>query len=207
VNDQPSARKTTDASLIVCVISCAVFFAGCASPNAGGDVGFYLVNVTQTPMYRYGPAQSFGADFNLTKGQRVVMMRREYGYSRVMTDEGQSGYVATEDLVPAPPGPKPTPTANPAPNPTSARVSGGRPLDVPPLPTRGRIRSGPSSANSAAVLQGSPLFGPGDLPPLPENPEKPSVPAPKPEFRFPKPKPGFRVNVPTPAAPGAETKP
>ncbi len=155
-------------------------------------------------MYRYGPAQGFGADFNLTKGQRVVMMRREYGYSRVMTDEGQSGYVATEDLVPAPPAPKstPGPTA-----PTSVRVPSGRHSDFMPLPTRGRNRTGSSSANSAAVLQGSPLFGPEDLPPLPENSEKPAAAVPKPEFRFPKPKPGFRVNLPTPTAvPGAESK-
>lgn len=200
--DSPPYSSFASAFWVVVVALGALVFTGCASSSGAGDVGFYLVNVTQTPMYRYGPAQSFGADFNLTKGQRVVMMRREYGYSRVMTDEGQSGYVATEDLVPAPPGPKPTPEANP----TSARVSGGRPLDVPALPTRGRNRSGPSSANSAAVLQGSPLFGPGDLPPLPENSEKSSAPTPKPEFRFPKPKPGFRVNVPTPAASGAETK-
>lgn len=177
----------------------ALLFAGCESMKSGGDVGFYIVSVPQTAMFRYGPAQSFGADFNLKQGQRVVMMRREYGYSRVMTDEGQSGYVATEDLSPAPPVPK---TSG-----GSARGPGAHPMDFS-NPPRGRNSGGPSSANSNAVLQGGALFGAGDLPPLPEREttEKPRAEMPKPEFRFPKPKPGFRVNVPAAGAAEAEKK-
>jgi hypothetical protein len=105
-----------------------------------------------------------------------------------MTDDGQSGYVATEDLSPAPPPPKPAPVTR-----------GG----LPRLATRGGGRPGVSSAN-ARVIESGPLFGPGALPPLPEpGPTEPPPPpkkkeGSKPEFRYPKPKPGFRVNVPNP---------
>jgi hypothetical protein len=159
--------------------------------NGTSDVGHYVVKVQQTPMFRYGPAQSFGADFNLTKGQHVVMLRREFGYSRVMTDEGQTGYVATEDLASAPPPPKPasTPKINSRPS-----------LFGPRIRPTGTSRPGVSSANNRAILQGAPLFEGGELPPLPENtatpPPRPSEP---PKFRYPKPKPGFRIAPPKPA--------
>ena len=146
------------------------------------DVGLYVVSTPQTPMFRYGPAQSFGADFNLQQGQRVVMLRKEYGYSRVMTESGQTGYVATEDSVPAPPELKRKDTA-----------STGK---LPPLihtPSTGTSRHGVSSSNNR-ILQGGPLFGPGELPPLPVRDENGA----KPEFRYPKPKPGFRVTDPKP---------
>ena len=149
-------------------------------------------------MFRYGPAQSFGADFNLTEGQHVVMLKREFGYSRVMTDEGQSGYVATEDITPAPP-------------PASPGVN----LSLPHrrLTQSGAGRGRTSSANNRAVIQSGPLFSGEDLPPLPErDPLQPgnappgfriNVPQrkagdPVPESKTPAtPKPGFRVNVPT----------
>ena len=199
MNKYQSSSKTVPRALLACLTLCTLLLTGCAMLTGGSsDVGFYLVNVEKTPMYRYGPAQNFGADFNLTKGQRVVMLRREYGYSRVMTDEGQSGYVATEDLVPAPPQPKSAATGV---------RGGGRLPDFASLPSRGRNSGGSSSANSQAVLQGVPLFGADDLPPLPESTDKPHTDAAKPEFRFPKPKPGFRVSVPDVGASHAtETK-
>ncbi|MEI7776883.1 MAG: hypothetical protein WCK17_19165, partial [Verrucomicrobiota bacterium] len=107
-----------------------------------------------------------------------VMLRKEFGYSRVMTESGQTGYVATEDIVPAPPEPKHNNTTR-----------------TGKLPPTGTNRPGVSSSNNR-VLQGGPLFGPGELPPLPEREESGS----KPEFRYPKPKPGFRVTAPNPNA-------
>lgn len=183
--------------LVLTVIAAAAL-AGCNSLDASKDVGHYVIGPPQTPMFRYGPAQSFGPDFNLQQGQHVVMLRKEFGYSRVMTEDGQSGYVATEDLIPAPPPVK------------VAATRGG--YTAPRMPTRGSGgRPGVSSAN-AHVIESGPLFGADDLPglpPLPERdngeppkprPEEPKKDAPKPEFRYPKPKPGFRVNVPNPDA-------
>jgi hypothetical protein len=52
----------------------------------------------RSPFYRYGPAQAFGADFHLAKGDAVVLIRKGFGFSRVQTDAGVTGYVPTEDL-------------------------------------------------------------------------------------------------------------
>src|SRR5688572_30592961 len=158
-------------------IVASMFVAGCSTTgDSSSPVGHYNVRV-KTPMFRYGPAQSFGPDFSLPPGQHVIMLSKEFGYSRVMTDDGQSGYVATEDLVAAPP-PPPPPKASSG----SSRGLFSR--------SRGSSRSGGSSAN-APVMQGAPLFGEGELPPLPQiDPLQPST------------KPGFRVSVPPPAPAG-----
>jgi hypothetical protein len=180
----------------------ALALGGCASLDETRDVGHYIVSAPQTPMYRYGPAQSFGPDSNLQQNQHVVMIRRDSGYSRVMTDDGQTGYVSTEDLSPAPAPPKPA----------AGRGGGDR------FVARGGGRPGLSSANRH-VQESGPLFDP-DLPPLPTQnfedtgtPHHKSEPKPddkkseekkpageKPDFRYPKPRPGFRVNVPDPNA-------
>jgi hypothetical protein len=194
---QSSCTSTTAGPLSLFASVFALSLAGCTTPGGGSaDIGHYVVSAPQTPMYRYGPAQSFGPDFSLQQGQHVVMLKREYGYSRVQTDEGQSGFVATEDLAPAP-APKPG-TRGAA---GSARIAGPGGVSypkLPPLSPTGTSRPGVSSANNK-ILEGGALFGPGDLPPLPTHGgDEEERPAAKPEFRFPKPKPGFRVNVPAP---------
>ena len=172
----------------------ASMLAGCSSMDDTAQTGHYEVRV-ETPMYRYGPAQNFGPDFTLKRGQHIVLMRKEYGYSRVMTDEGQSGYVATEDIIPSS-----APTAA-----TAGRA--GNANNYPGLPASwiGRTvapSDGSGGRFSGPVLPAGALFSPGELPPLPEShggnvgAEKPKEP--KPEFRYPKPKPGFRITVPTP---------
>jgi hypothetical protein len=89
---------------------------GCLAPaGPGSHAGeSYLVNTQRTLFYSFGPAQATGPDFALYQGQRVTMLSRSYGYSHVaLVGSAQSGYVATEDLVPAPPAPRPSPTASP----------------------------------------------------------------------------------------------
>jgi hypothetical protein len=86
--------------------------AGCsATTGPGAHAGeAYMVNVPRSLFYSYGPAQASGPDYSLGKGQRLVMLSYEYGYSHVaIVGTGQSGYVPTGDLVPAPPMPSPTP--------------------------------------------------------------------------------------------------
>jgi hypothetical protein len=89
-----------------------MLLAGCASfVGPGTHAGDpYMVNTQRTLFYSYGPAQASGPDFALSHGDRVKMLSYDYGYSHVaVAATGQSGYVATEDLVPAPPLPKATP--------------------------------------------------------------------------------------------------
>jgi len=83
--------------------------SGCAmSPAAkggGSKTDRYVVVAARTPFYHYGPAQGLGPDFNLSAGQPLKLLQLDYGFSRVQTDAGQTGYVSTEDIGPAPPPP------------------------------------------------------------------------------------------------------
>ena len=84
---------------------CAILLAGCTAPAGPGlHAGdSYIVNTQRTLFYLFGPAQAGGPDFALNHGERLTMLSKEYGYSHVAVQgTGQSGYVATEDLVPAP---------------------------------------------------------------------------------------------------------
>jgi hypothetical protein len=120
---------------------------------------------TRAPFYKYGPAQSFGADFSLLQGQRVTMNERSFGYSRVTTAEGITGYVATDQLTLAPPEPM---QLKPKINAT-----------LPPLIAQPKRSSGKPKRSNVAPVASDPLFDVNDVPtPMPENPE------PAPDFRF-----------------------
>lgn len=63
----------------------------------------YMVIGTHTAFYRYGPAQALGADFVLKKGQRITLLKRDFGFCQIQTTDGQRGYVASDEIIPAPP--------------------------------------------------------------------------------------------------------
>jgi len=91
-----------------------MMLAGCASPSgAGVHAGeSYAVKGQSTLFYSYGPAQASGPDFTLGHGQQVTMLSYQFGYSHVaVAATGQTGYVATDDLTPAPPQPKASSTS------------------------------------------------------------------------------------------------
>jgi len=140
---------------------------GCAATKLTAEPGSkWMINVSRSPIYRFGPAQSFGADFNLDKGTIVTMLKREYGYSHVMMEEGQSGFVATEDLIPAP-------VATPTPE---EKVKPGKKKSAVTRRTEFNLK--------LEVPETDPIFIPedtGEMPlGLPENPDA----APKPAFRY-----------------------
>lgn len=78
----------------------------------------FVVSASFAEFYKNGPAQDVGyaqhtfdnylasqytgPDFQLPKGASVTMLKRESGYSKVVTDNGVAGYVANEKLAPAP---------------------------------------------------------------------------------------------------------
>ena len=145
----------------------ASLLAGCAHELAPPGSRF-LVSAQSSQFFKYGPAQSFGADFVLPKGQRVIMLQRSFGFSKVMTEDGITGWVASEELAPAPPEPR------------KAAVKGGRKGGPPD-----RMFSGPRKNSKVEAVPGDPLFDMSDLPPpMPEE-----APAPKPKFRVNAPKP------------------
>lgn len=73
------------------------------SPNFTGDM---VVANEYAQFFRLGPQQAGGADLSLRGGTRVMLLRKEFGYSRVQLEDDQVGYMANEDLQPAPPAPK-----------------------------------------------------------------------------------------------------
>jgi hypothetical protein len=151
-------------------------FSGCTSPNSSSNsaarakTGRFMVAVNKSPFYKYGPAQAFGADFALNRGQQLTLVQRSFGFSKVMTDDGQSGYMPTEDLVPAPFVPPPA-----TPPVLAARRKSGSSAGS------GRLYSGPvrKSAPPQKLEGATPLFDVFDVP-LPSNPEpaNPAEPAP-----------------------------
>lgn len=107
-------RSTFCLLFSVCAL---VFLAGCASdPTPMGSR--FVVSTAFAEFYKNGPAQDVGfaqhtfdnylasqytgPDFQLPKGASVTMLKRESGYSKVVTDNGVAGYVANEKLAPAP---------------------------------------------------------------------------------------------------------
>lgn len=61
------------------------------------------------PFYQFGPSQFTPPEAHVDAEERVRLLRKEFGYSRVQLASGLTGYMANEDLVPAPPLPPPTP--------------------------------------------------------------------------------------------------
>jgi hypothetical protein len=92
-----------------------------------------MVKTQRTAFYTFGPAQASGPDFALSHGARVTMLSYEYGYSHVAVEgTGQTGYVATDDLAPAPPMATPAPSTLLAASRTRHRHGGD--YSQPPTP-------------------------------------------------------------------------
>jgi hypothetical protein len=164
---------------------CVILFGGCKGFETTKDIGFYAVSAKRTRVYRFGPGQMSAGDTTLTEGSRLVMLRREYGYSRVMTPDGQKGFVLTADIEPA-----------------RTEPGDSRGPNLAPQPPRGSGAPGVSSANRS-VLQSGALFENTEVLPLPQDPD--AVPPPidqEPKLKGKK-NPGFRVTVPNQAAPEA----
>jgi len=69
------------------------------SENFTGDM---VVVTDYASFYRFGPQQAGGATRSLRTGERVMLLRKEFGYSRVQLEDDQVGYMANEDIQAAP---------------------------------------------------------------------------------------------------------
>lgn len=130
--------------IALCLTACVVsFLSGCTTGAAGP--GRYVVTSPKSPFYKYGPAQAFGADFALNRGQQVTVVENSFGFAKVTTDDGLSGYMPSDDLIPAPP--EPLPQTRSEPRTASRRIRSDS------------VRRGPSS-----IEPGLPLFDGSDIP-------------------------------------------
>ena len=102
-------KKTRNSVMAAAGLAILLATTGCEtiplepSPNFVGDM---VIGTDYAQFFRLGPQQAGGADLSLRTGELVMLQRKEFGYSRVQLEDGQVGYMANEDLQPAPPEPR-----------------------------------------------------------------------------------------------------
>jgi hypothetical protein len=82
--------------------------SGCSSTKGvakGANNGkVFAVTADKTSFFRYGPQQGNGPDESLPKDTLMTLIRPSFGYCKVqLMPSAQTGYVASEDIRPAPP--------------------------------------------------------------------------------------------------------
>lgn len=81
----------------------AAVFSGCAgqtfSPESAPE---FVVLRDRAEFFRFGPLQGSPPDELISQATIVRVVRREFGYSLVQLEGERTGYMANDDLVPAP---------------------------------------------------------------------------------------------------------
>src|SRR3954463_16670033 len=98
-------RGKTAAIILSCAAislpGCVHWFAKHSSP-AATKTALYAIKAETSSFYRFGPQQGHGPDRELTRDTVVTVIRRSAGYTKVRLEDGESGFVANDDLAPAP---------------------------------------------------------------------------------------------------------
>ena len=89
------------------IAAASLLTTGCQSSNqprifSGTTNSWYSVAASQTPFYRHGPQQGNGPDMQLPRDSIMKVIRPSFGYVKVQLPDGENGYVANEDIRPAP---------------------------------------------------------------------------------------------------------
>lgn len=103
------------------LIGAATLSSNCArttAPAGGTGTGndYYAVSSSSADFFVHGPQQANGADRQLARGTLMTVDKISFGYAQVHLTSGEEGYVARQDIKPAPPAAvaKTRPTARPA---------------------------------------------------------------------------------------------
>ena len=89
------------------IATASLLAISCESSNqpkifSGTTNRWYSVAANQTPFYRHGPQQGNGPDMQLPRDSIMKVIRPSFGYVKVQLQDGENGYVANEDIHPAP---------------------------------------------------------------------------------------------------------
>ena len=89
------------------IAAVSLLTTGCESSKqpklfSGTTNSWYSVAASQTPFYRHGPQQGNGPDMQLPRDSIMKVIRPSFGYVKVQLQDGENGYVANEDIRPAP---------------------------------------------------------------------------------------------------------
>ena len=108
------------------IAAASLLMTGCESSKqpkifSGTTNSWYSVAASQTPFYRHGPQQGNGPDMQLPRDSIMKVIRPSFGYVKVQLQDGENGYVANEDIRPAPA--------------TLVAEKLAPPLELPPPPT------------------------------------------------------------------------
>lgn len=90
------------ACLALALLTSCASKRGASLTQSGGKV--FAVSAAETSFYRYGPQQGNGPDESLPKDTLLTLIRPSFGYCKVkLVGSEKEGYVASEDIKPAPP--------------------------------------------------------------------------------------------------------
>ena len=89
------------------IAAASLLTTGCESSRppkifSGTTNRWYSVAASQTAFYRHGPQQGNGPDMQLPRDSIMKVIRPSFGYVKVQLQDGENGYVANEDIRPAP---------------------------------------------------------------------------------------------------------
>ncbi|MDQ6911375.1 MAG: hypothetical protein M3119_04415 [Verrucomicrobiota bacterium] len=120
---------------IAVVLLSSVAFTSCATKGVElkktGEK-YFAVSSPKASFYRYGPQQGNGPDETLPHDTLMTLIRPSFGYCKVqLVGTSKQGYVASEDIKPAPPT---LVAALTAPPPSPARENLSFRLTEPPPP-------------------------------------------------------------------------
>src|SRR6266436_4200517 len=99
----PYHRRTALAFVLL-----AGLLAGCKSANRPAQstpkvARLFAVSVDSAEFFRHGPQQGRDPDLKLPKNTIVKLIRPSFGYSKIQVlESGLQGYVASEEIRPAP---------------------------------------------------------------------------------------------------------
>lgn len=100
----PRASRIAALALPVVALCLAACSSRGTNPVVKANSGkLFAVTADKTSFYRYGPQQGNGEDRSLPKDTLMTLIRPSFGYCKVHLVAGEEGYVASEDIRPAPP--------------------------------------------------------------------------------------------------------